>query len=968
MVALSDSQTSRQEEEATKCVGSPHDATDLGVALAPGAIVARYLVLEEVGRGGMGRVYRAHDPKLGREVALKLLTVAAGRLSTEGAARMLREAQAMAKLSHPNVVPVYDVEGDGADLFIAMEFVAGSTLRQWFEVSPRGWREVVSVFREAGKGLAAAHDVGLIHRDFKPGNVMVGDDGRVRVMDFGLARADAPLSSGEGREEVDVRTRATPDPEASQGEELTRAGVVMGTPSYMAPEQHGDEVPLGPPTDQYAFCVALWEGLHGRKPFVGADYRKLFAAKLAGPPRAEGADHVPPWLDRILDRGLSVDPGARWPSMQDLLAELDRDPAARRRRVLAGGVGVGLVAALAFVATSGTERPRQCEGAIDQLHGIWDEDRRGDVVDAVTATKLAYAADTAERVGTRLDAYAQEWARTHEDACRATHDGKTQSADVLDRRMACLSVARTELAAVTRMLTGAVTRSVVERATELVGGLPPLARCSDIEALLADVAPPDDPKVAELVDHVRDGLTEVHVLRRAGRVPEALEASGPLVAEARATGYLPIEARALLTRAKMEGAAGRFEEATDDSKGAYLLAVECGDDQLAADAAMNTAFVLGDRRGEVEEAHRWLDLAGALVRRVGSGKLLEAWYLNTAGNVLKAEGKADEAIAAYGQAEAIFRRQLGPTHRYVGMAIGNAGVALNESSRAKEALPLLEKALEFDAATVGPEHPDLGTGLTNLGLALYSVHRYEEALARHEQARDIFAVALGEDHPNYAATLTNMGMALISLNRLDEAQPLVERSLQIKEARLGPDHKALVPQLVNLGMLAVEQKRPEDGIAYMQRAREILIAHHGEDHPFVAMVENNLGAMHAEVGRIEEGRRWMARSIAYYETHDGTDAPSLGQPLGALGELELRAGNDALAEEIFARAQRIQVAHDAPAPEIARTRFRLAQLHDKDPARRQEARQAAQEALELLAEHGDEDDVAEIRDWLEARP
>src|SRR5690349_17448959 len=188
----------------------------------PGDTVGRFVVLQRLGEGGMGVVYTAYDPELDRKVAIKLL-----KSAEEGHARLLREAQAMARLQHPNVIAVHDVGTlPGNRVFVAMELVAGATLRGWLKAAPRAWREVIAIMRQAGVGLAAAHDAGLVHRDFKPDNVLVGDDGRVRVMDFGLARlgaADPELSSGSH----DTGPLSTP---------LTMAGTVVGTPAYMAPE------------------------------------------------------------------------------------------------------------------------------------------------------------------------------------------------------------------------------------------------------------------------------------------------------------------------------------------------------------------------------------------------------------------------------------------------------------------------------------------------------------------------------------------------------------------------------------------------------------------------------------------------------------------------------------------------------------------------------------------------------------
>src|SRR6185503_5153712 len=219
-------------------------------ALTPGETVGRYVVLECIGSGSMGIVYTGQDPDLGRRVALKVLrSDSAGGSSGGARRRMLREAQAMARLSHPNVVTIYDVGMHGDEVFLAMELIDGGTLREWLRRARRSWREIVAVFRRAAEGLAAAHAVGLVHRDFKPDNVLVGNDGRVCVTDFGLARPSAAASA---------ERLAEPPPQGIDS--MTRTGAIVGTPAYMAPEQieggAADER-----SDLFAFCVAFYEAL-----------------------------------------------------------------------------------------------------------------------------------------------------------------------------------------------------------------------------------------------------------------------------------------------------------------------------------------------------------------------------------------------------------------------------------------------------------------------------------------------------------------------------------------------------------------------------------------------------------------------------------------------------------------------------------------------------------------------------------
>ncbi len=268
-----------------------------------------------LGRGRMGTVYCAHDPHLERQVALKVVERDLVELHghDDTGLRLQREAQVMARLAHPNVVPVFEVGATHKIVFIAMELVDGVPLALWLQQTPRSWREVVAVYLQAGLGLAAAHDAGIVHRDFKPENVLVGRDNRVRVLDFGLAmpcpRTATPRVSGI------FAAVGGGDPQGSDR-------VVYGTPAYMAPEQHMGQA-CDVRADLFSFCVALYEGLYRERPFAGRTVFALADEVLAGNVRpAPSGSRVPGWLRTLVLRGLSVDPSARPSSMRELLASI----------------------------------------------------------------------------------------------------------------------------------------------------------------------------------------------------------------------------------------------------------------------------------------------------------------------------------------------------------------------------------------------------------------------------------------------------------------------------------------------------------------------------------------------------------------------------------------------------------------------------------------------------------------------
>jgi tetratricopeptide (TPR) repeat protein len=605
-----------------------------------GASMARYVVIEEIGRGGMGRVLRAYDPKLQREVALKEVHGAA--LGTAGAQRLVREARAMAKLAHPCVVAVYDVAEVERERFVlVMEYVAGQTLTAWLS-EPRSWRDVVACFREAGRGLAAAHAAGLLHRDFKPDNVLVGSDGRVRVTDFGLAR-EVML---ERTAEPPADDAAPPPPEAG---ERTVTGAVVGTLPYLAPERLMGG-PADTATDQFAFCVSLWEALLHQRPFAGRSVVELAFAMSAGPPRPPSdGPRIPSWLLDAIVRGLSSDAGRRWPSMDALLHALGRDPASRRRVWLQTAAGVCVLGAFAGGLQAWmADRAEQCstDAAASHLQSIWGEARQAAVHDAMLAVDGPHATDAWAHTRDALDAYASAWARMHVETCEATNVRGEQSASVMELRMACLHRAKVDLGAVTDVLARA-DATAVGNAHEITASLPPIERCADVEARKAAVEPPPEAQ-ADAVEAIRADIAHARATLKAGHEGDARSAIEAARSKLERVDYGPLQAEVALMHGIVLGARGDHEAAVAMLREALRSASTWRQWAEMEAAAAELVYVVGYQLQRFDEGLRYADLARGLAEGDPQG---EARVSTNVALVLEAQGKHERTRRERGDAQ-----------------------------------------------------------------------------------------------------------------------------------------------------------------------------------------------------------------------------------------------------------------------------------------------------------------------------
>ena len=790
-------------------------------SLQRGTNLGRYVILDELGAGGMGVVYRAYDPDLHRRVAVKVLRSGEG---TEGSARLLREAQAMAQLSHPNVVTVHDVGTvDETQVYIAMEQVEGQTLTDWQE-QERPWAEILAAYVQAGRGLAAAHARELVHRDFKPDNAMIDDAGRVRVMDFGLARAwsgpgqlvAGSLLGGDGGV-----THPNDTPLHSQ---MTREGEIMGTPAYMAPEQfEGGRSDAR--TDQFSFCVALWEALHRTRPFAGKQITELFAAVTEGRIVEPGPSRLPAGVDRALRRGLSPEPDDRWPNLEALLAELGRHRGRKRGGAVVVLATVGLVAGAGALAFMQDDR---CTGSADALAEIWNEGRASAIA---TQFETAGGAEVWARERERVDAWANAWVAAHEEACQASAVRREQSAETMELRMGCLRRARIGLDAALEVLAEA-DAPTVQRAEHVVGGLSPVARCEDVVALSKGVEePPAD--LAEPVAAVRQMIAKSFALLRAAHHEDAFAVAAEAEAAALEVGYEPALTDALLAKEAALSRIGKTDAALATAKQAQRVAARNGQWGAFVIAASRVVYLLAQGKAQVDEAIHVAELALGVAEY--AGKLdAQARLHNALGASLAQAGRYDEAEQAYARSLALWEAHPQADDERIATAMVNLAGAKYRLGQMEEALDVQEEALALLIGELGRDHPTVASAHYNLAAMLNELERHDEAQTHYRRSLDIRVAALPPTHPDVMAAKSGMGVVMAEQGRLDEAQALFDEALAGLQAELGPTHPETAHARCNVAEILLQRDKPAEAETFAARARDDLEAKLGKDHPYVA--------------------------------------------------------------------------------------------------------------------------------------
>ncbi|MEO7092998.1 MAG: serine/threonine-protein kinase [Polyangiales bacterium] len=874
------------------------EAVAAPAVLIAGAVIGEHYQIERVlGMGGMGTVYLAHDLDLARPVAIKV-----HRVATDSS-RLHREAVAMARLAHPNVVTVFEVGDYEGHPFVAMEYIEGDTMRAWLGSERRSHGEILEVLIAAGSGLAAAHAAELVHRDVKPDNILIGRDGRVRIGDFGLAQA---AKAGE--------------PLRVLIDDATATGAVIGTPAYMAPEQIDGGV-VDARSDQFAFCVAAWEALGGDRPFAGEDTLAQRAAIERGappPPRR----YVPPRLRQVLLRGLAFDPDKRWPSLPALLRALRS--ARRRRRVTLAALAILAVAApvVAWAAWPGPDPIVACDTRASTLEVVVPPASTS----ALVAALRTAGSPTVLSLATPLAAaFAGQYARAvavTDTACRAELTHKWSTEMVAASRECALDHAT----AVREILASVPpTRATGADLLLVTIDLPPIEPCADPRVLAGWRSLSADPQQLVAVVELRAQIERGLALVSTGHVPDARSLADAIAASPLAADRA-VHGRSELLRGRIEISQGDYAAAERRFADAYLAARSSEDASLALRVVGELIYVSASLRRDPVAADRWVtegiadakreqgryaadaafvylvaadaavlagDSATALERcdvaetlLHGLNPRLHARASSIRTGALADLGRTAEAIESSDRDLRNMKIMFGLRHPEVAGALGDRAVLMLDAGRstdaadaAREAVSIMNEARETHSSSVTALEITIGATLLEI--------RDPAGVPLLQRARSARVAEFGEDHPDIALIDTNLALSYLDAGDTARALTTLRHATAIQERVLGPDHLELAAALYNL---AVAERTSNDYTAATATARRAVAIYdkrqHGANHhilslDLVAQIENLAGHPELALAAAESG-------FALGPVTDGPQALAWGQLEAARALITLR--------------------------------------------------------------------------------
>ena len=806
--------------------------------LPRGTMVGRYQIIRMLGRGGMGAVYAAHDPNLDRQIALKILHSSG---SYEAQERMIREAQALARLDDPHVVQVFDAGEHDGQVFIAMQLVDGEDLGTLIARKKPGMAQIVTWFSAAGRGLAAAHAAGLIHRDFKPNNVLVDKRGRVAVTDFGLARL---LEPSEDRRH------------------LTGVGAIMGTPAYMSPEQHG-MLSVTPASDQFSFCVALWEALYDRHPFIAGDRAsiasmspfaigyQIYDGDIIPPPKGI---RVPRRVHEAIMRGLSRDPSKRWPTMNLLIAELA--PAQKQRRVWPLVAAAGALAAAGggtamwLVLAPDGDEPKTCAlQTAERANAAWATPQAQQLHAQFTKSGRSYADAAARQARTALDRYTTRWQQMAADVCDAERAAGSVLPVLVVRKRACLDHRLDALRGLATMLTSENKPEFVDRAQAMVDALPDLGDC------IAETLPNTPPAaIAADVTKLETELAAVEQRAVAGDYAASRAAAEKILKRAEELKWEPLQARAHFVIGRV--AAALMQPARESLIKAAELATANDMDREAA-----RALAMAQQAAGYEQAPDALAVLAPLARgaatRTQDKVLIATAELKRARALLRLrkwkEG-AEACKAIYELVQALDKKS----------AIDEGRDCMLESlvplGAAEEVEKLLAQIITDKTAELGAEHPTISDYLkVRVGLRVRK-GKLVEARKDAEQVLAIRKRVYPAKSYKLAEATSEVADVLLAEGKTDEADKLNREVLAMLDESK-PEHVVLITStLVEVATREFISGKHKEGLARYEHAARLVRKRSGPQSLEYAILLLNYGQFKAKenvdvgLGMIGEAR------------------------------------------------------------------------------------------------------------------
>ena len=871
----------------------------------PATSLGRYRLFEVVGAGGGGVVVRAEDPELGREVAIKLVYGKA-RGDEDAARRLLREARALARLSHPDIVTIYDVgrvDGDrdtalerlvGASVdgsvYLVMQWCDGGDLSQWLATGERPWSEIVDAFAAAGRGLAAAHAAGLLHRDFKPANVLLDRAGRPRVADFGLGRV-GPSWTGL-------------DPDTVL-DGPTRSDAIVGTPMYMSPEQHlGDEI--DPRSDQYSFCFALREALFGRIAF--GSLTDLVRAKLDGLPLGE-ARGIPRSVALVIARGIARDPARRWPSMDAMLVALARARRPKRRAPLAFGVGAMF---LLGAALGSRTTPAPCSADAPGWAAVWGEPR--EAIADVFARADGFGRESFAAVDERMSALGREWSDARARICAGAEP---------EPGIACLERQRVRAAAMVDAWRAAERDGIADALGELAK-LDAPDRCvwmperelastdadgsltTRIDALLAAGRIGEAATLADALDDSAtpsERISAAAAFERAARYADAERELTFAVHEAEANDDAAITLRASARLVAVVGAKlHRPDEAERWGRHAWAALARVDDDGLLAAEVHESLGMFAHASGQWQRALEHFEDASYLVTTLRpDDELRRAALLASAAGARVQLGRYAEAITGFEEAIAIQRELVGDGHPGLAMTRHNLAIALSLTGNVDRARDEATRALDAWVVAYRGQHPDIALGHQTLASICRNTGDLAGSIAHAQESRRLRIALAGPDHPDTLTAELALANAYNSAGRLDEAQDLFAHVVEAHEA-----DPTLTPNggiaWMNLG--DVQRRRGDFASARtsLRRARELLVVSHGQRHLAVALALLNLGVVAREDGSAVDAIAILDEAEPVLRDAVGSRHPRLASLWHERGQASAKLGDRAAARKDYEQA------------------------------------------------------------------